>query len=222
MNVILEFNGIPAIGKSTIANKLSQSLKDSGIRCCSSFRGHSRYINYLEMLCNISCWEVFFTSLRFTLSVKPQCQALYRSRKFVLLYKMYNDFLKNNDDIILIMDQGVLQNTLSAINLGTMSNTRYLLKLIQFFSAKGISFIRIDCNADIETVLSRLTNRKHGSSRFDGISDGSAKQKLAYQKEQLDCVRSFFSQIYSKDSVIQLDTCDTIEHNVSVITNQLF
>jgi len=76
MNVILEFNGLPAVGKSTIAKELLNSLNDSGIKCYSKYRRHSRYIK-LEKLCSIGCWKVYLTSLCLTLSLKPRCEEKY-------------------------------------------------------------------------------------------------------------------------------------------------
>lgn len=220
MNVILEFNGLPATGKSTIAKELLNSLNDCGIKCCSSYRRHSRYIK-LEKLCSIGCWKVYLTSLCFTLSLKPRCEEQYGPKKFVQYYKTYKDFLSNNDNTILIKDQGFFQNIISAIHLRTMGNTRCLLKLIRSFSSIGMFFIRIDCDADIDTVYSRLTSRTNGKSRFDKITDGSAKQKMTYQKEHFSIVRSLFSQVYSKDSVIQIDTSNTVDYNVNVIKEHL-
>lgn len=221
MNVILEFNGLPAVGKSTIAKELSRSLTDSGIKCYSKYRRHSRYIK-LEKLCSIGCWKVYLTSLCFTLSLKPRCEEKYGPKKFVSFYKTYKDFLTKNDDSVLIMGQGVFQDIISAIHLGKMGNTRCLLKLIQSFSSIGTSFIRIDCDADIDIVHSRLTRRTNGGSRFDKIKDGTAKEKLNYQKEHFSIVRSIFSQVFPNDSVIHLDTSNTIDQNVNIIKDYLF
>jgi hypothetical protein len=63
MNVILEFNGLPAVGKSTIAKELLNSLNDSGIKCYSKYRRHSRYIK-LEKLCSIGCWKVYLVTIK--------------------------------------------------------------------------------------------------------------------------------------------------------------
>lgn len=217
MKKIIEFNGLPGTGKTTIANVLQTKLEAKQIKCLDNYSS----TNKILFLFDFRCWIIFFKALLFTISISPTCQVIYRAKKFVLFYKMYHDFILCNQDAVLIMDQGILQNVISSIHEGEMTNTYYLKRLLQYYASSGISFLRVDCILDIRTASMRLTNRTHGSSRLDNLNSIDANRALYHQKMHFNKVRSIFAEIYPTLTVVEIDTKKDINYNSDLIINSL-
>lgn len=219
--VIIEFNGLPGTGKSTIANRLQSDLEEDGYATYLIYRKHPRLLSMFFLLFDYRAWLIFFRSLCLMRSIKSNeiKQKIRRAKLFVVFYEMYNDFLKYSNSGVLIMDQGILQNVISSIHLDKEININKVRDLLEVYRNSRITFLRIDCNLDIEIASNRINKRTHGESRVDLLDENERVKILIQQANLFKVVRDCFSVYYSACQSFSIDTKCSVEENTEKIVS---
>lgn len=192
-SVIIELNGLPGTGKTTISHHLQSSLSDLGYSTMRLYT--TTWFNSLGI-------SVFFTFSSFILfwillwtfrDIKPLKIKIKCIVGFMFYFRMYRQFMKDKPCDYLIIDQGLIQECISIIydkkefNFGRISNiTNYLKK-------HGIEFCRVDCILDPATSCERIEKRPTHGSRLDNIDKNCLFSALEDQSNVFINVRNAFN-----------------------------
>lgn len=218
--MIIEFNGLPGTGKTTVSKFLEEQLLKSGKTVITKhIISESRLKRYISYFVDGTI-PLYFLMNRF---VKKSIQPYDRNSKKVMsvvigYYRIYRDFLKNKDESILIIDQGIIQGLVSVVFVNSLIRTHELKKIFEFFRKKRISFFQVDCNISPETSHRRMRTREKSATRLDNYDDDELLQLLKKQSKTFDTIRDVSKQYING---MDIDMECTPEKNVNYIVEQL-
>lgn len=206
--IIVEFNGLPGCGKTTIKNQLSIYLSKANIRFeefnCFKIKSIFPY------LLNIKVIKLYFLLRHYSISTRGAIDN--RHIKYVLFfYILYTHY--NRKDGILLVDQGIIQSLLSISHMSVIKGTTYLSKILNFTeSIKG--FVVINCKNDAEVSFDRIKGRELNGCRLENFEDAKLYKALKTQKDNLEVIRNGIPMSISS---LELNTLNTIENNARQI-----
>lgn len=224
--IILEFNGLPGVGKSTICKELKELLDKEHINTVDGYYGRlwNRYAHtvlfskkYVHMIkCLAKCRGSYYDM------VKNHVHAV----NFVTSYRTYQDFMKNSDkQQVLIVEQGFVQHAISLFYDKHIPSESTLFPIWEMVKDAGNSLVSINCDNDINTVMNRLRKRPSNASRLDKLEEDEMKKTLMIQVENFAKARKGRSKIFG-GTELTLDTNNTPSFNaeqiMKIIRKRLF
>lgn len=203
--MIIEFNGLPGTGKTTIAHELENILVKQGFECCYKYdTGKSKIKRYFSYVSDGSLY-LYYLGICFAKSLKGSFRKenLQVATVLVYFYQLYKAFNKNCRDKILIIDQGIIQGLISLAHTQAFSSPEVLDKILRFFKKKGITFMQVNCLCDSELSLARIRERNTTAGRLDTYNDAALADALKKQSENFDVIRNCAANIFE---CIDIDT----------------
>ena len=222
-SIIIEFNGLPGSGKSTICREMLEIPELFNRSLCTTF-SYSPIDKYLKTVwLNYNCIRFFFAA-RGYLNNYPNDDNKSRRNDLLLMYffRMYLSFLKHENSKILIIDQGLVQGLLSVPYNGLLVETKSIDSIIDFLQNNRVSFFRINCKSDVQLSKDRIHSRPTNLSRLDLMDESIVASTLQVQSDNLSLIReSFRRNPFFKDLEINIDTMLPPKENVAIISNYL-
>lgn len=208
--IIVEFNGLPGCGKSTIVNSVSEGLSKQGYKTFTkfncSFFSKSGIIFLLSVWCYILIVQVKHFCCQFSKDKN-------RSRFVDILIRhclAYSTFLKRGQGIYLV-DQGIIQDFLSIAHIEEIKAAFELSKIESILKYQGVSIIRVDVFCPIDVVIERINSRDKQTSRLSRKTGVKLSSYLNIQKKNLECLR----RNLFLESTISLNSEEKIEDNAA-------
>lgn len=205
--MIIEFNGLPATGKTTVAGEMKNILEKQGFRCVNKYQKKesriARYISY-----------VFDGSLILHFLAQKYARSIYgndigKNRKItsimVYYYRMYREFDRECRGQILLVDQGLLQGLISIAHIKPVTDNKAIDRVMKFLSKKNIRFFIVNCKNDPQLSFERIRNRNTDFGRLDSFEDASLKEALKTQAANFDIVRAS-AERNSDNAQLEIDT----------------
>ncbi|MFR1851725.1 MAG: hypothetical protein ACLSXF_11630 [Clostridium sp.] len=218
---IIEFNGIPACGKSTLANSIKFSLETKNFSIglwediTNEFKKQSLKvkINYVSDIPIIDYLKLF---LSLKLEKKRKWYYYWFAIKISIIYSWCKRGSKY--DFVLI-DHGYIQHAVSLLCGDDISTTpRYLKNFERVIKKQTPVDIHIECDISIEEVQKRIKSRKRDNGRLD-IIDNYELQKNMYKIEKfnLECINKYLREHDKSSKFIKINTEVDIDKNTEYI-----
>lgn len=221
--IILEFNGLPGSGKSTICSKMLEMPELFNNPLCTSFI-HTYLDKFLRTVwLNYNCISLHNASRNYINSYLRNKNSK-RSDDLLLMFffRMYSNFLKYGRSKILLIDQGIIQCLLSVPLNQPISEIEHVNKIVYFLQKKGIRFIRVNCKTDIQLSNNRIHSRPTNLSRLDLMDDSKIETTLQIQSDNLSKIRnSFDCNPFFIGLSIDVDTFLPPEDNAAIISEYI-
>ena len=220
-SVIIEFNGLPATGKTTIANALVEKLQQDNIPCIRNFIRFKWQRNGRTVLLSPRLLLLLFRLHRFANGIKPRKNRITHILGEMFHCRSYMDFLRTTKEKkVLVVDQGLIQSIISIANLDKIEDKASLNKIVDFYKKNKIAFISVDCVVDPQLSYERIKDRPDNTARMHRVPRNELLNAMKRQADNFAIVRDCFSQKLSIKT-ISIDTeSDPIE-NASIIINRL-
>jgi hypothetical protein len=194
--LIVELNGLPGCGKTTITNLLVEKLKKEGINATKRkniYKKRKYKANKLFGLIHRGGIRLPFLLLSFFLSIKPFRIGRYKYiSKLIHYYLMYLKSVEENKYDIILMDEGIIQYINAAIYPGNLKYPSSLKKLLNTIlntlNVGERSYFVVDCLANEHISGERIIGRKD-YSRFDKMEAGMIKPKLKIYSSNFPYIR---------------------------------
>ena len=209
---IIEFNGLPGTGKSTIARSLESQLISSGVKAIRSYGSIQPKVSF-------GYWKYCLCICLFSFRIRPLKIRKNGISAFLKYVRMYPYFVKSSSDDVLIIDQGLLQAILSIAHTDQLVVTNSLRRLVKSVIPSDARFIRVDCECSPELSFSRIRERGITGGRLDVMPDSELTESLTVQNKSLTQLRQVFDDTRIDMTAIELDTTVPVEDNVSRILN---
>lgn len=219
--VIIEFNGLPATGKSTIANELISILHNRRINCVRSYVKHKWQTNGYTVFLSLKLVKLHLLLNRFAKSIIPR-----KGRTTHIMGEMYHfrscyDFLRSKGaPKVLVVDQGLIQSIVSIAHLDKIEEVESLRQVLNYYREKGIAFICINCAVNPQLSCERIHNRQDNTARMHKVSESELLSAMKMQAANIILVRKIFAEELPID-VIEVDTSLTPSENANFILNKL-
>lgn len=220
---IIEFNGLPGCGKSTLCDEIISDFNEKNIISLrdvinyNSSNSTKNFINLMKILFNYKLILFNLAVLKFSLSYGFDFNRLIFAARLIKLNGNLYYYSKKNPNLIAILDEGYIQYITSIPHTIELNISDDLKKMIKYIRSKH-SFKFIHCEIDEETNYLRLFNRDNVARRFDSLSESELSETLMMKYRNIHTIRFLIDK--EKDGV-QIDTSKTIDTNVRYINNIL-
>lgn len=214
--IIIEFNGLPGSGKTTIARQLRRELESLGCKVSSSYykRRFHRFGSLVFL--NPRYWslikEIFLFSRLFT--KKRGLANILHVANYV---RKYNDFVDNSKNGILIIDQGFVQSLVSLAHQDNMPQSDRLDKILRNSGINNMPLCIINCDVDIMVSDNRITSRPKNDCRVEKMNQTERLQTLKVQKENFTTLRNRIEIVCPDIAFAYVDTNIAIRDTVDKI-----
>ncbi len=221
--MIIEFNGLPGTGKTTVVKCLKQMLDEAHI-------SNEMYgilpmppINENIPALLSGGLKLFFKTLRFC---KKGVNGIEKENKRVarvplLYYCYYTQYEKNKFPQVLLCDQGIMQGLISVAHTDPIINQAYLESVIQAVKEKKFDIIYVNCKNDAKLSKERLSLRQNGGSRFDKMNDSEREAGLKIQESNFEVLRASMMKYIASERIINMDTSLNPQENAKIIFNMI-
>ena len=213
--LIVELVGLPGAGKTTISQQVALKLRERGLQIVSrdeilnQWKQKNLLQKALQLLPdNLNHWHILINSLAFAFEVKPiNLQSFSKAVKIFTNVSRNDAVARSQECEIILLDQGLLQETWSVSITGSPPQTKYLKReLTPLFDNR--STIILYCQIDIDTALHRVQNRQTMTSRFDLMDSKKAYSILEKYSFYLDkiihCAQTCDIPILAIDSLLSI------------------
>ena len=219
--LIIEFNGIPGVGKSTVSRELARLAEEHQVAFYDSYYRSQGRKRVISLLLTPSYLSLLPPIIRFSRRFSNGIHKYRHIFGILMICRQYKDFVSDGKVGILSLDQGIVQEFISIAHSSRISPDDRFSKVLSKLERFGISFFRVDCDASEEVVLERLRNRTGGGSRVERNDSQEALRILSIQKENLGFVREKINK-ETHNAFVTVDTSLSPRENAVRIWNRLY
>ena len=206
---IIDLYGIPACGKTTLAeymaNHPKKGLKVAAMQDCMRDAFHHKW----KLVKSVSL-KIFWASVRLKLSTPlDKKRRVIRFRGMLLLGAYKNYARKYTDYDIVFFDHGDIQYFVSLERGDNLHESEKYKKACMRYLDAAHTTAYVYCQIDAETALQRMNDRGRNKGRMDMMLDQNLKlQELETESKRFDFWTTVLKE--RKASLIELDTRDSI------------
>ena len=221
--LVIEFNGIPGSGKSTISDALEEKLKKQGLTVVSyreHFKKYSHNRKY-QLYCAVKhAPQVlrYYFLLRIYISKIKMDKMMYKYFiASVLDFGVKLEFLDKTTADVIILDQGIIQELLSIYHIKEIVTNNSIIKIFNYLSEVFKNLVLVNVEIPIEIACQRVNSRLNGKSRVDNITDFT--QQIQIQQKEYNNLKTIreANQILKQIVIIS----ESIDISVDKIINSL-
>lgn len=224
--IIVEFNGLPGSGKTSLANLFRTELESLGVKVFTKYYKYTipnrRYLplfmpKYYRVLYNVDRLSRTF----------PTSKELYLKLSFVNFIHMYNTFISDSNSGVLLIDQGIVQALLSLAyddlfpdSIETQKMIRSLLEDCHLFN---LPIFFINCSTSVELSKDRIRSRprKNGAFRLESVeNDSDLTDILKIQDNNLKNLRNILKDM-APNRCFYLNMDNPLNVNVALLSSFL-
>lgn len=220
--MIVEFNGLPGMGKTTVAKALQARLDgayNAKLKCDPPISKLRYYVSHLfDGSLVLYCFAYKYAKYATENDNKEKQNYI---EPLIAYYKAYRTHLRKHSDEVLIIDQGIIQALISIHHDDLIVNPQYLKPIASFFAKKHIDFALINCSNDKEISSERIKLRNSSGGRCDTCNAAEREKILIAQIHNFDVVRKEFTKSMNNCKQMEINTLDTPEENASKILDYL-
>lgn len=214
--LIIEFNGLPGTGKSTICSKLENYFIAEGYSTIRQFYKTENQ-SVQSMIFHPKWGYVFIRLFLSSMFVRPLRCRIHGIVSIVKYARMYIEFSRHSRDTVLITDEGLVQAFLSFFHIDSINDNCFLSHLVEFICGICVNFVRVDCYNDAKTVSQRIIGRGNTGARLDSFEETDLLDALNVQNHNLSIIREAFSNYSHFQQVITVDTNNVPSSNAQFI-----
>lgn len=217
---IIEFNGLPGSGKTTIANALQKELESAGLTV-KRFYLRTRLFRSPRILYFMPQYWVQLKNAADYAKLLPKRTYMRRILSMIHYFKMYQEFVRDEVADYLIIDQGIVQSFISLAHQDTFPKSNELAGVLRKLRLNEFPLILINCNINEQLSNERIASRPSNGCRVESMSEEDRRRTLYVQLENFALIRKLIKQEYPQISVLEVDTEKTIKESVYMILRRI-
>lgn len=206
--IIVEFNGLTGLGKTTVAKALIDELTKQGSRVIDkSYRYcyfHSMHHPFPELFSPHLYWLVE----SFARSLTPQKKRSHVN-KISYYAQKYKSIIKHSHADFAIIDEAIIQFFAAIAFNDIIPVSEKVDVIIKKLKKLNIDFIRVDCVPNVIEAEKRIMSRPSKKLKVERMPKDDRLHKLETEAANIDYLRSVFSKVYKNQHVITIDTTKT-------------
>lgn len=218
--VIVEFNGLPGSGKTTIAREVKKELEKEGKKVVLQFFKAKWDKNCYSMLLYPSYWRLVFGMYRYS-GFYQAGGNLYRSLLLASFVRMYREFVKMGKDDFLLLDQAVIQLFISVAHQNEFLCTQELECLLKLIKFNEMPIVIVNCNVKENVSNQRIEKRSLNGSRVESMSFQERYSTLEIQTRNFNIIRDVVRRLYPDLLYIDIDTSEPLDRSVEIIMSNI-
>jgi len=137
----------------------------------------------------------------------------------VVLFDFYQKKSRDNDQEVILVDQGIAQQIISMLYESDLIAEKYVKKLIRYAKKKDLGIFIVNVDLDVKESFERLTQRKGNISRIQKLNEENAIHTLIIQQNNFIKIRKIIKELELES--IDVNTQVSIDKNVLLIENYI-
>ena len=219
--IIVEFNGLPGLGKTTVATSLVEALKQSGSKTMGNYR-HSLFHTLHHPFPELYSPALYRLVKSYADTIPPKGKKRTHVHWTNYYAQKYESILKHNVADFVIIDEGIIQFMVAMAFQDRMPESDKVEAVVKKLQSMGIFFVRVDCVNDVVTSAARIMSRPPRGLVFVSMQHDELLRTLETEASNFEFLRSVFSKVYSNQLVININTVQTSPlENANTIMNKL-
>lgn len=226
---IIELNGLPGVGKTTICNSVVQNMRSSNIVIHTKQDIYENYLSlsrlrkiipHIGILLKFRKYLFYWYVLKFASDYGFDKEILNRIRILLLYNYLINQHLDKNLSDILLLDEGLIQQLTSIPHGRIIKINRNTIRLTKYIHRRMNHTMYVNCFLDLEKARYRIQNRINHKSRFDKVNNERLLSLLNIKMQNLKYLRCFLQP----DVSLSINMDSSVEENAMILinlTNQL-
>lgn len=220
--IIVEFNGLPGLGKTTVANAVIKELENRGYKTTDRHYKRGPFgamVHYFPWLFSRSLFKLVLT---FANSISPEGKRRTHVNWTNSYAHKYKSIVKHSNADFAIIDEAIIQFLVAMAFQDKMPVTDKAEEIVKKLKAIGVDFIRVDCVNDVEEATKRIMSRPSRGLVFESMQHDELVRTLEVEAANFDYLRSVFSKVYENQRVITIDTVHACPNdNAQIIIDQI-
>lgn len=216
---IIEFNGLPGTGKSTIVEEIRSIATVEGMKLYNWNDTSGLIREPYASLLKISSYSIIPYLMRlgrFNELTKERFGQILRCVGYV---NSYIEYQRNTSDRgLYVLDEGVIQSLVSIAYLESLNGKEIILK--KFFlnlAKKNVRWFEVNCCNDPQVSFERIITRGADLGRMDQMKNTELTNALKIQRDSFSIVRRVAEDSGVLLGSIYIDTTQSVEMNVHSI-----
>lgn len=214
--VIVEFNGLAGLGKTTVANILKDELRKDGYDVIGNYR-HSFLHSLHPFFCVPYSLSLYSTVKRYADSIVPYKKDRVYTHWTNHFVRMYKSIEKHSDADFAIIDEAIIQFLVAMGFDDELPQSELLNAVVKKIKLMGVSFVRVDCENNIKASCERIKARPPKGMYYECWPQKEMEAQLQVEAQNFETLRNVFSKVYSDQIVIPIDTMRDAKDNARII-----
>lgn len=221
--LIIEFNGLPGAGKTTISDEFINSKVNSNIKIYSYsyFQQDNvikEYLRFVIVLLKPSNFLIGIYSIMFLIKNKrPDIESLKRILLLIRLVESYRSLSGIKTPEIVVVDQGIIQQITSILFGNKIKCSKYIRKLLLFLQHRLDNVYFINVTISLDQAINRMNNREKKKDRIQNVETEREVQILTMLNYNLSKIRSILSNVGYEP--FELNSHKEVKYNINLLNN---
>lgn len=219
--IVLEFNGLPGSGKTTVSDNLVKKIKENNknVITLSDVLYNTTlpfYNRYIQLVISLLSWRDFIINLytiRLFLRFRINKESIIFLTRFIILNHKLGRMIKKNNYDVLILEEGIIQYLTSIPHDKRVCRDKVTKALCLLLKNKFSDIVHIQCEIDINNCVKRIQSRKNPNNRFDQVEGKKLFKLLKVKEYNLNIVRS----LINNQNNIKINTRKDMAYNTTFI-----
>lgn len=215
--VIVEFNGLAGLGKTTVANILIDKLNKMGFKTVNRQYSFLLYRILFHYFPKQMYSKLYHLVLEYA-DTLPKRETKRTHLLFTSAYTLkYKSIMRFSCADFAIIDEALIQFLVAMAFKDRMPHNDKAEAIVQELKRMGISFIRVDCVNHVHQAAERIMSRPPRGLVFESMSNDELIATLKTESYNFDYMRELFSKVYPNQQVIEIDTNESPIENAEKI-----
>ncbi len=219
--VIVEFNGLPGLGKTTVANILIDELNKLGYKTVNGKYRRNIFYTLHHPFPELYSLKLYRLVSSYAKSIPPRGRKRTHVHWTNFYACKYESIVKYSGADFAIVDEAIIQFLGAMAFQDRMPVSDKATAIADRLKSMGIKFVRVDCVNHIEESARRIMSRPSRGLVFESMQQDELLRTLEVEAANLEYMRSVFSKVYEDQLVITIDTLDAPEKNARIIMDNL-
>lgn len=216
--VIIEFNGLPGSGKTTIARALGNSIESMGMTVSYHYYRHN-YQMYPKSILLSPKYIPVVKALSDYARLLPNRQYMPRVLTMVNFLRMYRNFIKDRGSDFLLIDQGIIQSFISLAHQDQLKKSPRLEKAFKCMHLDNLPVLFVNCNVREDTSNARIISRSSNGCRVESMTDEARHRTLKMQEDNFSYLREVIKE--SLTSYIDINTDNSVDDSLGIVRERM-
>ncbi len=196
-SILIEFNGLPGSGKSTVCKELEKIIRSNHISVCD-------YATYYKEISTVAFWRtkllagelkygifrICFYFIGLFISIPKKTLFDFKYCIFICMnYLAIRRLQRQNVADIIVSDEGVMQYMFSCFYDRKISNKYFIQKILKYAEHDLYGFVIVNVMLDNLQIIKRIQSRPNGMSRLDKEAPEILMRILKVQRDNLNIIR---------------------------------
>lgn len=222
---IVEFNGLPGVGKSTLSDRFIKQLLKKNILIAdlkdvvfkNQKNSFENYLYIIKKICSLKSIKFNIAVLRFTKDYKLSKQNVVYALRLIKLYNKLIDIIDEDEFDYIVLDEGILQYVTSIPHDNLIEKNKNFYNVCNIIKKNFKDFLYIDCYLKKDELFSRIRKRNNTINRFDTLPEDQLENILIVKQKNINILRECLN--YPNNIYIDMEL--NIEENVNKLLKYL-